>query len=248
VDQTLEVELTWLGTLSTSAKLPYDPTTLARYAQFLGVDPDERINPDYFGFVDLCAKIVARSKTAEDAVEGVCDWLNVNVRCDDSELKQGIDSRSTDQVFSQRHAQDDTLAKLVCAMLRHIGIPAETVYSLRVRSPWGHFFIEVYFPDAGWVLYDIDAHRRGFKTLNCLIASGFGFMHGPEGDLDWTDGNFYEASNVVPFLDSHEIVSHLAGQDPEGVEITRENVLPGPAAAGAGKRHGRILSDRAVRR
>src|SRR5260221_7020606 len=60
IDQTLEIELTWIGTLYTAAPLPYDPSVLKRYSASLGDDKNAGINPNNPEIQPICAAIVGK--------------------------------------------------------------------------------------------------------------------------------------------------------------------------------------------
>ena len=80
VEETLDVELTCFNTLYTAAKLPYAEAVLKRFTASLGPDEKEGINPKNLALVSICDSITKKSHSAEDAVEGVCDWINENIK------------------------------------------------------------------------------------------------------------------------------------------------------------------------
>lgn len=88
------------------------------------------------------------------------------------------------------------MSYLACAMIRKIGVPCEKVKGKFIGSDGGHAFIEVYFPDAGWVFYDLSNRERGFKDLDCLITSGWAYWKICDGKFQWIDGFFCDEEDI----------------------------------------------------
>ncbi|MCK4797714.1 MAG: transglutaminase domain-containing protein [Spirochaetes bacterium] len=155
VKQTLDVELTCINTLYTNAKLPYSDEVKKRFAESLVPDEKKEINPNIPQFAPICDEIIKKSDYAEEVVELVCDWINENISF---KSKQ----KSVQIALAQQKGNCTAMSKIACAMLRKIGIPTEVVSGKFIGSDGGHDFIEVYFPDAGWVFYDPSNISRGF--------------------------------------------------------------------------------------
>lgn len=167
VTQKLVVELTCTHRLYTAAKLPYPKTVRDRFAASLAAD--KMINPNNPKIGVLCKEIARKARYAEHAVELACDWVNDNVKF------QRASPPESDRALTSGRGNCTGMANLVCAILRHMGIPAELVTSKFIGSDGGHAFMEAYFPDAGWVFYDPCNATRAYKSLDCLVTTGFGF-------------------------------------------------------------------------
>jgi Transglutaminase-like superfamily len=194
IDQALDVELTWFNTLYTSAKLPYDAATLRRYAASLSPDPIEGILSDSSRLEFLCSQINSQSSTAAQAVEGVCDWIADNV-----DLEAHASRQNSDETLSRRDGDCGPVSILACAMLRHMGIPAELVGAKFVETPRNDILFEAYYPDAGWIFYDIQDNNIGYKSLDCVFTVGWSFFGGPADHVDWHEGDFCDENDAVPF-------------------------------------------------
>ena len=218
VEQTLEVTLNYFSTLYTSAKLPYAEEVLQRFSSSLGADNAEGINPNNPDLGPICDPIVQRSHTAEEVVEGVCDWINDNIT-----FVKG--QRTSDEALAQRQGSCTPMSRLACSMLRRIGIPAEMVEAKFIDSQNTHAFIEVYFPDAGWIFYDLSNWNRGFKSLDCLITVGWGYSTGAPGHLAWTEGYFCTEEDTVRFRDQSERTAKLIRKSPAGMKISGVTVV-----------------------
>jgi len=213
VEQTMDVELNCFNTLYTSAKLPYANGVLKHFSSSLGADEKEGINPANPDLKPICETIVKRSRNAEDVVEGVCDWINDNIK-----FVKG--QRSSDEALAQRQGSCTPMSRLACSMLRRIGIPAEMVDAKFIGKDSGHAFIEVYFPDAGWIFYDLSNWNRGYKSLDCLMTVGWAYRSGTPERMDWTDGYFCMEKDSASYVDRSETGSRLLRKSPQGKKVT----------------------------
>ena len=202
VEQKIDVQLDYFNNLYTIAKLPYSEDVKKRFADSLKADLKEGIDPNNQELGAICEQIVNKSSDAESVVEGVCDWINENIKFEKGD-------RTSNEALKQRQGSCTPMSRLACAMLRRIGIPAEMVEAKFIDSKNGHSFIEVYFPDAGWVFYDLSNWNRGFKSLDCLMTVGWAYKSGTPGKMTWTDGYFCAEKDTLPFVDqSITIVKH----------------------------------------
>ena len=156
VKQTLTVEASCNNTLYTTATLPYAGEISQRFETALAQTP--AINTENEQVDEISKAILKKTKSAEEAVELACDWINDNI-----EFKSKADARSDDLLKSKK-GNCTAMSKLACAIIRKMGIPAELVDGKFIGSDGGHSYIEVYFPDAGWVFYDLSNLERGFKS------------------------------------------------------------------------------------
>ena len=223
VDQTLEVELTCFNTLYTSVKLPYTDAVRKRFADSLAADEKEKINPGNAALEPICDAIMSRSHCAEDVVEGVCDWINENIT-----FKMGTGKSGSDEAFAQKLGSCTPMSRLACAMLRRIGIPAEMVDAKFIGGNSGHAFIEAYFPDAGWIFYDLSNWNRGFKSLDCLMTVGWAYRAGTTKRTNWVDGYFCVEKDGAPFQDRTESLSRQLRRPPQSLKVTGVAVVASP--------------------
>ena len=142
--------------------------------------------------VDIATKILRTAKNQEDAVEQVCDWVNENVTF---EMKQDTALGCLDK----KQGNCVGMSLLACAVLRKMGIPTDHVSARFINSDFGHRWIEVYFPDAGWVFYDLSNGARGFRTLDTLVNSGGGMFYGKRGNCRFKYGINAEDKDLKPF-------------------------------------------------
>jgi transglutaminase-like putative cysteine protease len=219
VDQTLDVELKFSNKLFTTAKLPYPADVKKRFADSLAKDEEGGINPNNETLFPICDKIVKRAANAEAVVEGVCDWINENIK-----FVRG--KRTAEEALAQRQGSCTPMSQIACSMLRHIGIPAEVVSAKSIGSDGGHSYIEVYFPDAGWVFYDVSNLTRGYKTPDCLLTVGWSFRVQTPINERWIEGHFCVAKDTTPYRnDDFAKPPRLVRKTPPGEQVLAVTVL-----------------------
>jgi hypothetical protein len=220
IQQTMDVELTFSNKLSTTATLPYSDDILKRFSASLVTDEKQGINADNKDLDPICKQILRRARTAEAAVEGVCDWVNENIK-----FVKG--KRTSDEAFAQKQGSCTPMSLLACAMLRHMAVPAEVVTAKFIGGDGGHAFIEVYFPDAGWVFYDLSNWNRGFKSLDCLVCPGFAYRIVKPGNTQWVNGYFCQEKDEMPYPEDDLVKSSkLIRKPPTGSKVLSASVFP----------------------
>jgi len=229
VTQRLLVELSIGNRLYTVSKLPYAPAVLKRFASSLG--NDEKINKDNPRVVAIGKEIMKKAKYSEQAVELVCDWINENIT-----FKMGSPGDS-DSVLQGANATCNGMSSLACAMLRSMGIPAERVAAKFIGGTSGHTFIEVYYPDAGWVFYDLSNHERGFKSLDCLMTVGWSYRVGGLKSYEWQDGYFCVEKDVSKYDEKITPTPKPLRAGPKGHECLGTKVIRRKPSAKMKVRH-----------
>jgi len=221
IQQTMNVELTFSNKLATAATLPYSDDVLKRFSASLAKDEKGGVNPDNKDLDPICKQILKRARTAEATVEGVCDWINDNIT-----FVKG--QRTSDEALAQKQGSCTPMSRLACAMLRHIGMPAEVVTAKFIGGEGGHTFIEVYFPDAGWVFYDLSNWNRGFKSLDCLVGPGFAYAIVKPGNTQWVNGYFCQEKDETPYPKEEDLLksSKLLRKSPADSKILSATVFP----------------------
>jgi len=158
---------------------------------------------------------------AEEVVEQVCDWINDNV-----EFQSGT-RYGSDEAFKMRKANCTAMSKLACAMLRKMQIPCDLVSGKFIEGKSGHSFIEVYFPDAGWVFYDLSNWERGFKSLDCLMTVGYSYRKHVQGEKsEWVNGYFSQERTVGTYAEPQAIRKKAIRDYPEKKNVLGVRVAP----------------------
>ena len=192
VTQKLLVETSCGNVLATAAKLPYPKEVQEFYASALAKTED--INPDNPKLEAVAKLILSKSKYAADAMELAAIWVDENIK-----FKSMANGKS-DTILADGLGNCTGMSKVACALLRKIGIPAETV-SARFIGGNGHEFIEAYLPDAGWVFYDPSNMNHGFKSCDVLMLAGWGLWTFQGEERKVQEGEFLVAKDVRPYED-----------------------------------------------
>jgi hypothetical protein len=209
VTQKLTVELSRAAMLPTVAKLPYPEEVSTTYASSLA--STKTVNLDNEALDGIVKAVKGKNPWAEETVELVCDWVNDNIK-----FQSGAPGDS-DAVLKNKYGNCEGMSNVACAVLRKMGIPAETVTATFLGGN-GHGFIEVYFPDAGWVFYDLSNGNRGFKSLDCLLTAGWGIRVGDGIQDRWIEGSFLATSDASAYKEDDRLGSKLrAGPKKENV-------------------------------
>ena len=123
-------------------------------------------------FIDITNEI---QKKANEIVEGetdyyfavykLADWTKGNIEYDLNTLTAKAVKKSS-WVLENKQGVCDELTNLFISMLRSVGIPARFVTGMvytNAEDDWGnHGWAEVYFPDKGWIPWDITFGQYGW--------------------------------------------------------------------------------------
>lgn len=225
--QELIVTLTARNKLCTQAKLPYPDPVHAKFKKYLGKDDEGDINPGNPAIVGVCKEITAQSQYAEQVVAGVCDWIADNI-----EWKKGKGC-SADKALEQSFGNSYALCNVACSMLRKMGIPSDVVWGTYVGGS-AYYYIEVYYPDAGWVFYDLACSERGFKSLDCAAtaAGNYCVQNDPKKKFEWIEGNFFEAWDVMKYQEPEMVTKKAIRGTPTKNDALSVMVMHGPVPKG----------------
>ncbi len=180
-----------------ASRAPYPVTRVAPDAQpYLAITPLVQLSPSARHFV---ASLASGKRREQRVVESVANWVASNVH-----FAYGVASPaySATSVWSSHAATCRGYADLMAGMLRSLGIPTQVVFGLVAGKPinlgiagsgrtmgWGvgsgtgemHAWLNVYFPDVGWVPLDpqlekffIDTRHVAFETNIDAGAPGMG--------------------------------------------------------------------------
>ena len=192
-DTTVEIEVVTEREVNTSAPYPVDSAALGEEeTEWLTDRPGwiQVSDPDIAAQANLLA---GDSTIQAEVVDTILQWVRANVSYD---YAGPMDASS---VYDQGRAYCVGYANLSIAMLRAVGIPARSVYGgVANINGWSvgedggrHQWIEVYYPDLGWVASDPQASSNFVDSAH--IAN-------------WTDQSGREGT-VITILDQQGTMS-----------------------------------------
>lgn len=172
---------------------------------------------------------------ANDLAEGETDlyvvatkmaaWVNQNVTYNLTTLTAQA-AEPASWVLENRYGVCDELTNLYIALLRAVGVPARFVVGVSYTdSPlfatqWNsHGWAEVYFPNYGWVPFDITYGQYGYADAGHIVL-----QYGTDADLpsvkySWSGRNVQVLlKEIIIDVEGEEI-----GEKEEGIEIQTEN-------------------------
>lgn len=115
---------------------------------------------------ELARRITANQPTNYDKAVAVSDYLLKNYRYSLNQPQQVPDDPLAYFLFERREGHCEYFATAMAVLLRLVGVPTRLVdgfqrgewndvdHYYRVRQSDAHSWVEVYFDDAGWVLFD----------------------------------------------------------------------------------------------
>ncbi|MFH1506685.1 MAG: transglutaminase-like domain-containing protein [archaeon] len=117
---------------------------------------------------DLAANLVQGEDDLYGAVFNLAVWVEENIEYDLSSITVEASQKSS-WVLENRRGVCDELTSLFISMCRSVGVPAKFVSGISYTNinpeeeEWGpHGWAEVYFPDVGWVPFDVTYKELGY--------------------------------------------------------------------------------------
>ena len=136
----------------------------------LFLEGTELVQKDYKGIQEQSKKLTDNVENWHEAVMNILDWVNDYMRYD-----RNPESIDAIQAFETHSGHSPCFVHLALALLRSASIPARVVSGIAFRKPWlvsfpngnecsdkmmgnihrRRVWIEIYYPDIGWVPYDL---------------------------------------------------------------------------------------------
>ena len=141
------------------------------YQQYLQAADTIDITPE---IVNKAAEIIDGETDLYSVVFKLADWTKTNIDYDLNTLTAEAAQKSS-WVLENRIGVCDELTSLFISFLRSVGIPARfvsgSVYSNINYSFENHGWAEVYFPDQGWIPYDVTFGQYGWVDPSHISLS-----------------------------------------------------------------------------
>lgn len=153
------------ATVARQVPFPYHdiPDDVAQYTL-----PTAKIDSDNELIKELAFELSAGHTEAFALTSHVAHWVSTHIAYNLSTLTEAV-SQPASWVLDNRVGVCDEISSLYIALLRSLGIPARFVFGLSYSSidgaseDWGpHGWVEVYFPEWGWVAFDPTYNQYGW--------------------------------------------------------------------------------------
>lgn len=201
-------------------------------------EPSELIDSDDPRIVGLASQIVEGQDDLFVAVAKLGEWTKTNIEYNISTLTESASQRAS-WVLSHRKGVCDELTNLFMAFNRALGIPARFVSGIsytaseHVAEQWGpHGWAEVYFPDTGWIPFDMTYGQFGYVD-SAHIVSGMTrdstetatqlYWYGSDVDVDFEKLKF--ATEMIDYSGKTDFVKITASPVKQTVGFGSYNII-----------------------
>ncbi|MBI2564660.1 transglutaminase domain-containing protein [Candidatus Woesearchaeota archaeon] len=127
--------------------------------------PSEHIDSQYETIKDLAQKIREQETDSWKIVNKIGLWVKGSVKYNLSTLTEDVVQRAS-WVLQNKYGVCDEITTLFIALVRSLGIPARFVHGVAQTDGNGlfgsHGWAEVYFPNHGWVPFDVTFGQFGW--------------------------------------------------------------------------------------
>ncbi len=171
-------------------KVPFPLKNVAGFEDYL--KPTKTIDSDNAKIVAQASKLVEGEDDLFKAMFNLASWVEENVEYDLNTLTASS-SQKASWVLDNKNGVCDEMTALFVAMARSIGVPARFVSGISYSNsalfsyPWQpHGWAEVYFPEIGWVSFDITFNQYGYVDVTHIkLREGFDPTE-PASKYEWT--------------------------------------------------------------
>ena len=154
-------------------KIPFPIEDISGYEQY--TLPTEKIDSNNHKIIAKAQEIVEGENDLFKATFKLANWVSENVDYDLNELTTDV-AQPASWVLENKQGVCDEMTSLFVAMARSQGIPARFVSGISytehedvlavVGSNWAsHGWAEIYFPEFGWVSFDITFDEYGYVDV-----------------------------------------------------------------------------------
>ena len=161
---------------------PLNPQAVQGLEQYL--EATETIDSDNPAVIAKASELAQGEDDLFKVVFNLASWVEENIEYDLNTVTSSA-SQKASWVLQNEQGVCDEMTSLFVAMARSLGIPARFVSGISytnsqevinaVGSNWaGHGWAEVYFPDLGWVSFDVTFNQYGYLDVTHIkLRDGF---------------------------------------------------------------------------
>ncbi len=191
--------------------------------------PTESIDSDNPEIIARATELAEGEDDLFQVAFKLADWVEENVEYDLNSLTASA-SQKASWVLKNKEGVCDEMTSLFVAMMRSLGVPARFVSGISYTTselfaePWQpHGWAEVYFPEVGWIPFDITFGEYGYIDVTHIkLRDGFDLAE-PSSKFEWLSSQVELQSGDISTLVS---VSDLG--TPVETEVSLEMELLAP--------------------
>ncbi|MDO8656720.1 MAG: transglutaminase-like domain-containing protein [Nanoarchaeota archaeon] len=162
----------------TKIPFPLSPQQVSEVEKYL--EPTATIDSNNPAVIAKATELVEGEDDLFKAVFNLANWVDNNVEYDLTTLNAETAQKAS-WVLQHKNGVCDEMTSLFVAMARAVGIPARFVSGVSYTTsplfsePWqSHGWAEVYFPEVGWVSFDIAFGEYGYiDVTHVKLRDGF---------------------------------------------------------------------------
>jgi len=194
-------------------------------------EASEIINSDDEDVIGFASELAEGEDDLFVVVHKIAGWTKNNIEYDLSTLTAEV-SQKASWVIDNRKGVCDELTSLFIAMLRSLGIPGKFVSGIAyTNSPlfpdnWGsHGWAEIYFPNYGWVPYDVTYGQFGYVDPTHVKLKESVDSNEPSVQFRWISRNIdLETEKLDIDTSLGEIIGRLKDPVEIGINLLNDNV------------------------
>lgn len=206
---------------------PYSGTQMpAEYEMY--TKPAQMIDSDNPQVVNMASQLAAGEDDYYVVVFKLAEWTERNITYDLNSLTADVSQKSS-WVLEHRFGVCDELTNLFVGMARSLGIPARFVSGVAYTeynglNNWGpHAWAEVYFPEYGWVPFDIAYSQFGFVDPTHIKLKESADSNDPSVTFYWLG---IDAELNPSKLNYSVTLINYEGKEPKRVQIDTRFIYP----------------------
>jgi len=159
-------------------KFPIPTTKIKDYTEFL--KPTKSIDSNNQKIISKAAELAEGEKDLFKVTFKLANWVEKNVNYELNSITAKA-SKKASWVLENKKGVCDEMTSLFIAMARSLGIPARFASGISYSTselfnePWQpHGWAEIYFPEVGWVSFDITFGEYGYIDVTHIkLRDGF---------------------------------------------------------------------------
>ncbi len=184
-------------------RIAFPLTSVKGFEEYLKpTDSIDSTNPE---IVKKAQELVKGEDDLFKAVFKLASWTEENIEYDLTTLTAST-SQKASWVLKERRGVCDEMTSLFVAMARSVGVPARFVSGISYTTSdlfnenWQpHGWAEVYFPEIGWVGFDVTFNQYGYVDVTHIkLRDGFD-PQDPATKFQWTGKNVKLAPQEIDF-------------------------------------------------